>query len=381
MFLGALLIQPEVATFWNMKRELIEAGILNPKTELIFNSLVLSIKSKSNEAFAYRKWCITKILKSFNNHMKSHEWHAENHILLLTNECKVTLMAASKAQNNYHAWTHQIWAVETIAYKYIPNVITIQLDFSLPWVMSHVSEHTGFHYRQHVLKLVKERNMEKSLFSKYYEFIADNVVPKSESNSLLKYLLGENSQVNTKGCCQNEHIQNIQFQSQSINFKHNLETRQQNVQIENYLCILLFELFDTLKLLSELYSSHESVWYHRRFVIFGLLQVASEYHSLPLSCSKNINDAFSSQGQNIIMTELKEKMNFNRFQDNGEICPKLFKSESSNFTSSNLYKLILETERNIILKNNLKKSNYVQKELARRHEKWLKFVIDLPLDI
>lgn len=52
----ALLINPDVATFWNMRRMLVEKNQLNLIKEFQFSAIVLSIKPKSNEAFAYRRW-------------------------------------------------------------------------------------------------------------------------------------------------------------------------------------------------------------------------------------------------------------------------------------------------------------------------------------
>lgn len=52
----AILINPDVATFWNLRRMLVEKNKLNLGKEFAFSSIVLSKKPKSNEAFAYRRW-------------------------------------------------------------------------------------------------------------------------------------------------------------------------------------------------------------------------------------------------------------------------------------------------------------------------------------
>lgn len=52
----AILLNPDVATFWNMRRVLVEKDQLNLVKEFQFTALVLSVKPKSNEAFAYRRW-------------------------------------------------------------------------------------------------------------------------------------------------------------------------------------------------------------------------------------------------------------------------------------------------------------------------------------
>lgn len=52
----ALLINPDVTTFWHIRRQLVQKNRLSINKELQFSALVLSIKPKSNEAFAYRRW-------------------------------------------------------------------------------------------------------------------------------------------------------------------------------------------------------------------------------------------------------------------------------------------------------------------------------------
>lgn len=52
----ALLINPDVTTFWHIRRQLVQKNRLSINKELQFSALVLSMKPKSNEAFAYRRW-------------------------------------------------------------------------------------------------------------------------------------------------------------------------------------------------------------------------------------------------------------------------------------------------------------------------------------
>lgn len=52
----AILINPDVATFWNLRRQLFARNRLDITKEFQFATVVLSKKPKSNEAFAYRRW-------------------------------------------------------------------------------------------------------------------------------------------------------------------------------------------------------------------------------------------------------------------------------------------------------------------------------------
>lgn len=53
---SAILINPDVATYWNLRRKLFVKNRLNITKEFQFSSIVLTKKPKSNEAFFYRRW-------------------------------------------------------------------------------------------------------------------------------------------------------------------------------------------------------------------------------------------------------------------------------------------------------------------------------------
>jgi protein prenyltransferase alpha subunit repeat containing protein 1 len=52
----AILINPDVSTFWNIRRQLFGKNRLDITKEFQFTAIVLSKKPKSNEAFSYRRW-------------------------------------------------------------------------------------------------------------------------------------------------------------------------------------------------------------------------------------------------------------------------------------------------------------------------------------
>lgn len=60
---SAILLNPEVTTFWNMRRELVIDGTLNGNDELNFSAVVLTFKPKCAEIFNYRRWIFFNILK------------------------------------------------------------------------------------------------------------------------------------------------------------------------------------------------------------------------------------------------------------------------------------------------------------------------------
>lgn len=67
----AILINPDVTTFWNVRRQLFVKNKLNITKEFQFSSIVLSKKPKSNEAFAYRRWLFSFQSNFFLNYLIS----------------------------------------------------------------------------------------------------------------------------------------------------------------------------------------------------------------------------------------------------------------------------------------------------------------------
>lgn len=58
-----LLLNPELNSLWNKRRELVILNFTEKHTELQFTKLVLSRKPKCNEAFSYRRWLINIIFQ------------------------------------------------------------------------------------------------------------------------------------------------------------------------------------------------------------------------------------------------------------------------------------------------------------------------------
>nr|CAD7255862.1 unnamed protein product [Timema shepardi] len=119
---GTLLLNPDISTFWGMRRELVQSGTLSGHSELHYTTVLLSRKPKCSEAFAH--------------HGKGHEpyalaspapWHqvdtkltsAESYVFpnstdvneLLEEELRVSQYAADRYPNNYYAWSHRMWCV------------------------------------------------------------------------------------------------------------------------------------------------------------------------------------------------------------------------------------------------------------------------------
>lgn len=339
LLIGALLINPEMVTFWNMKRELVECDLLNMNKELQFVKIVLSNKPKSNEAFTYRRWLLKRLLNKFD----ANELTVPSN--LLENELVATLYAAEKAQNNYHSWTHRIWCIENIAKRQsnVFNIICDEFEWSANWISSHISEYSGFHYRQYIINLFKTTTPNDS-FNIYYNFIVDCF--KIVNTNVYHYFFGKQ----TKNICKHLNM--------------------------NYLIILLYDLFNFLPKLSDFYTNHETFWYHRRFLLNSILQFAYNYFNIEKTNYK-INDLIfnTDSNINIINSDFIENLT-----GIGEKQPKLFKCEPNRLQQCKLYEVLLNNEKAFIAHNLYNNAKFQQTIYAKRHQKWLKFLIGFECD-
>lgn len=66
---ATLLLNPDLSTLWNKRREMLNKTFLEWVSELQFARLVISRKPKCNDAFSYRRWILSDVFKGmFNIH-------------------------------------------------------------------------------------------------------------------------------------------------------------------------------------------------------------------------------------------------------------------------------------------------------------------------
>ncbi|XP_069694205.1 protein prenyltransferase alpha subunit repeat-containing protein 1 [Periplaneta americana] len=224
---GALLLNPDVTTFWNMRRELMLADRLDVQGELHFTTVLLSRKPKCAEAFAHRKWVIGRLLLAGADKEE-----------LLEEELQVSQYAADRYPNNYHAWSHRMWCVTHLA----PSA-TVPLfkewTTSEQWVSSHVSDHSGMQYRQFLLdRLLK-------LTHPACEDIAES------GTRSLQQLLSSSKAIHVS--C-----------SQDGDTTHNLKTS----AFSRPLGLIASELLLNMELILR-FAGHEALWCHRRYLLMS----------------------------------------------------------------------------------------------------------------
>uniref|UniRef100_A0A8D3CN43 Protein prenyltransferase alpha subunit repeat containing 1 n=1 Tax=Scophthalmus maximus TaxID=52904 RepID=A0A8D3CN43_SCOMX len=132
-----LLLNPDFTTAWNVRKELMQCGVLIPEKDLYLGKLALTKFPKSPETWIHRRWVLQQIL----DHMAR----------TLHQEMKVCSDAACRYPSNYNAWSHRIWVLQHMA-KGNVKVFHDELSSMRLWVSMHVSDHSGFHYRQFLLQ-------------------------------------------------------------------------------------------------------------------------------------------------------------------------------------------------------------------------------------
>ncbi|XP_064032867.1 protein prenyltransferase alpha subunit repeat-containing protein 1 isoform X2 [Pogoniulus pusillus] len=226
-----LLLNPDFTTAWNVRKELILSGTLNPLKDLHLGKLALTKFPKSPETWIHRRWVLQQLIQE--NSLPSlltkgnlGALSAERVHRLVQEEMNVCSEAAGRYPSNYNAWSHRIWVIQHLG-KLTVKVLLDELSSTKYWVSMHVSDHSGFHYRQFLLKSLIGRTV-------------------TDNNTLV-----QNQMVNEQKDEGNAGAEAAFTEEQSVDLPHHLEE-------ELELCT---ELIDS-------YPGHETLWCHRRHVFY-----------------------------------------------------------------------------------------------------------------
>ncbi|XP_063383201.1 protein prenyltransferase alpha subunit repeat-containing protein 1 [Cydia fagiglandana] len=340
-----LLLNPELNTFWNKRKELVLRLLLDKTAELRFTKLVLSRKPKCNDAFSHRRWILEAILKDQNLQTNDIE-------TLINEELHICQLSSDRSPNNYHSWNHRTWLLHTLKLvekKFDINFLYVkEYNFSEAWVSKHISDFSCFHYRQFCIKNIFaisnehwksfEASIDVNLRKSFVRVLAkhfpkdatmqaseEDLISYSEEN-LIKLLLCYSS----KSCdCIADNI---------------------------LLCRKLEILFHELVLNNELvrfYKGHETLWYHRRFIIHEILSSMHDHFGVVRLNGVLVKDIC----RNCNHDDLRQKQ------------AKIIRYDSNRIYSCVLFNVLSRHEQDFIEERQKECDNY-----AGRHEKYLKFV-------
>ncbi|GAB5369017.1 hypothetical protein AAMO2058_001368900 [Amorphochlora amoebiformis] len=153
-----LLISPDATTGWHTRKRLIQMEVLSPEEELAFLSVVFTKHPKSGAAWGHRRWVLQQ-MPLFN---KPPTPYAGGYFSKEEFKRELSICEASAAsyKNNYYAWTHRIWVLR---WENHLNELQKEYKWCNKWNPMHVSENSGFHYRQHLLRKMSMVNGSKYL--------------------------------------------------------------------------------------------------------------------------------------------------------------------------------------------------------------------------
>ena len=136
----ALLLNANIATFWNTRKRLIAHQLLNIDCDFLLTKLVLSQKPKCVEALSHRRWLLQQDTR-------------DQHGLWVERELNLCDQLSSRMKCNYHAWSHRQWVFSQAIKQqgFDLNLWASELEISDAWTKFHLSDSSGWHYRKFLL--------------------------------------------------------------------------------------------------------------------------------------------------------------------------------------------------------------------------------------
>ncbi|NXY23671.1 PTAR1 protein, partial [Atrichornis clamosus] len=259
-----LLLNPDFTTAWNVRKELILSGTLNPLKDLHLGKLALTKFPKSPETWIHRRWVLQQLIQenSLPSLVTKGNLGAgpeERIHRLVQEEMNVCSEAAGRYPSNYNAWSHRIWVLQHLA-KLTVKVLLDELSSTKYWVSMHVSDHSGFHYRQFLLNSLIGRTVTDN------NILVQNQMVNEQNPSLQK----EEESAGIAAACAEE---------QSVDLPRRLDE-------EMELCT---ELIDN-------YPGHETLWCHSDETLNNSHHSPAASHMAQAMDVDGLNESSSKQG-------------------------------------------------------------------------------------
>ncbi|KAL1490511.1 hypothetical protein ABEB36_013193 [Hypothenemus hampei] len=352
LLMGALLLHPEVTTFWNMRRELVQAKVLNIEFELAFSRLVLTRKKKSNETFSYRRWLLKQL---YETKVTRNNWCEK-----IRREFSICQETAEGAPNNYHSWGHKQWCLNTVPSSDQQFFID-ELSTNESWISNHVSEGSAYHFRTLLLPhccTTEEPDVESLHESSLHDICNAELFSRYSHRrngtyfaNFLTYLFHE-------------------VKSDFDNRNKKLEYLYRNT---NMFSLYFRELYFVPDF-SVTFLEHESMFMYRRAIICQMLVWGSQYLNEKFDSTTNLDliQHFKPEPSNANIIDVI--CNTNIFDVKK---PKLCESEFRKLYKTTYFKILCNLEKNFINSNS--SDSDIQREYLRRHENWLFYVMGINL--
>ncbi|XP_072467390.1 protein prenyltransferase alpha subunit repeat-containing protein 1 isoform X4 [Notamacropus eugenii] len=167
-------------------KELILSGTLNPIKDLHLGKLALTKFPKSPETWIHRRWVLQQLIQenSLPTFVKKENlatFPTEGVEQIVQEEIEVCGEAAGRYPSNYNAWSHRIWVLQHLA-KLDVKILLDELSSTKHWASMHVSDHSGFHYRQFLLKSLISQTVTDSAILEQSPLVSEQIpdLPKDD---------------------------------------------------------------------------------------------------------------------------------------------------------------------------------------------------------
>ncbi|KAI4478441.1 hypothetical protein M0802_014499 [Mischocyttarus mexicanus] len=333
--LGALLINPDVSTFWNMRRELVKSNKLDVTEELAFTRLVLYKKAKCFDAMAYRRWLLPYIL---NPEGKNYDLAIVEP--MLSTEIIVSTICANRYPSNYHTWSHRKYVmILKESYEYTNPSYESEWKESLDWCQTNISDYSGHCYRQYLLEkyiLATDINTKDNLFK-----CTSDMIYLDRCRSVMDYVEGDlnpncdNSRILNRATSHTLDLYHGKTRSDistttstktSTTSTHTIpdscssSNNNSNFQFEPWqICFLALSYWVQECQANEncikMYYNHEALWYQRRYLAHLLLRLIESYKKYSYYKSDIILDYSRSPTKQHEIDEIVYKQSDDKDQD------------------------------------------------------------------
>lgn len=268
---------------------------------------------------------------------------------LIHEELQICELASDRSPNNYHSWNHRIWVLDTLKnYRKQYDIALLfikEYGFSERWASKHISDFSCFHYRQFCIKNILTIDNDHW---KNFESIMDNILWKS-----LVCMLSKNFPKDaTIQVSEDSLILYSEEQLINLVLSHGNKTcncTRNNISVCQQVEVLFYELVLNNELL-RFYKHHETLWYHRRFVVHELICLMYDYFG------------FIRQNGALVKKSCRK---CNECQKQA----KIVRYDCNRVYSSILFNVLISHEKRFVDERRIDGDNY-----SDRHEKYMKFV-------
>ncbi|NXS91544.1 PTAR1 protein, partial [Jacana jacana] len=272
-----LLLNPDFTTAWNVSQSVIKlkSHVLTSVNSSLYNSAVKTFVLVMSIALEAKSLALSDGDIQKENSLPSHASKGnlgaapvERIHRLVQEEMNVCSEAAGRYPSNYNAWSHRIWVLQHLE-KLTVKVLLDELASTKYWVSMHVSDHSGFHYRQFLLKSLIGRTVTDN------NVLVQNRMVNEQNPSLQK----EEESAGAEAACAEE---------QSVDLPRHLEE-------ELELCSDLIDM----------YPGHETLWCHSDEILNNSHYSPATSHMSQAMDVDGVNESSSKQGYTQEIKRLK----------------------------------------------------------------------------